>query len=187
MTPSLPEKIVAIHDCLSQGKIDHAFGGALALAFYGEPRTTIDIDLNVFIPPSGYGVLRNLLGPLGISDEVDIDVLEREGQCRLWWDDTPIDLFFAYDKFHDAMEEDRRLVPFADSKLPILAPEHLVICKAIFDRRKDWLDIEQILVCVESFDVEEVHRWLVRILDKSDLRLQRFNNIVEELPVKESN
>ena len=27
----------------------HAFGGALALAYYAEPAATIDIDLNVFV------------------------------------------------------------------------------------------------------------------------------------------
>ena len=32
-------------------KIPHAIGGALALAYYAEPRATIDIDLNVFVPP----------------------------------------------------------------------------------------------------------------------------------------
>jgi hypothetical protein len=45
---SLPEKIVAIDEALAE--IPHAFGGALALAYYAEPRATVDIDINVFIP-----------------------------------------------------------------------------------------------------------------------------------------
>jgi hypothetical protein len=33
--------------------IHHAFGGAFALLWCtGEPRTTVDIDLNIFAPPS---------------------------------------------------------------------------------------------------------------------------------------
>jgi hypothetical protein len=45
---SLPEKVVAIDRALDD--VPHAFGGALALAYYAEPRATVDIDLNVFVP-----------------------------------------------------------------------------------------------------------------------------------------
>ena len=37
-------------------------------------------------------------------------------------------------------------MPFADDTVPILAPEHLAVCKAMFDRPKDWMDIEQMLI-----------------------------------------
>ena len=50
------------------------------------------------------------------------------------WDRTPIDMFFAYDAFHDAAAAARRTVPFADTDIPILAPEHLLVCKVVFDR-----------------------------------------------------
>jgi hypothetical protein len=46
----LDEKILAVGDALSRAGIPHAFGGALALAYYATPRATIDIDLNVFLP-----------------------------------------------------------------------------------------------------------------------------------------
>src|SRR5262249_14713784 len=44
---SLPERILAIDRALVA--VPHAFGGALALAYYAEPRATVDIDLNVFL------------------------------------------------------------------------------------------------------------------------------------------
>ena len=46
------EKIVAIEGALALADIPHAFGGANALAYYGTPRATADIDLNVFVPSS---------------------------------------------------------------------------------------------------------------------------------------
>ena len=46
------EKIVAIEAALAAANIPHAFGGANALAYYGTPRATADIDLNVVIPSS---------------------------------------------------------------------------------------------------------------------------------------
>jgi hypothetical protein len=171
--PGLPEKILAVHDALSATGIAHAFGGALALAYYAEPRATDDVDINVFAAPESYPVVAGALTPLGVRDELDAAAVRADGQCRLWWGRTPLDLFFAYDELHDAMKRAVRLVPFGDRQIPILAPEHLLICKAIFDRPKDWLDIEQMIVCVEELDEEEIRDWLARIVGENDPRAKR--------------
>jgi hypothetical protein len=177
--PSLPEKIVAIHERLTAGKIPHAFGGALALAYYAEPRATIDVDLNLFAAPSAYPEVERKLAEIGVGDGVEPETVERDGQCRLRWGNTPIDLFFAYDPLHEAMRRARRSAPFGDTKIPILAPEHLLVCKAIFNRPKDWLDIEQMLVCVEELDTDEVRGWLDRIVGAVDPRREHFERVAE--------
>jgi hypothetical protein len=176
--PSLPEKILAIHEQLTRAKTPHAFGGALALAYYAEPRATIDIDLNLFVSPSGYPSVERELALLGIGDSAELKIVERDGQCRLHWGNTPIDLFFAYDELHEAMRAAIRSVPFGERRIPILAPEHLLVCKAIFNRPKDWLDIEQMLVGVEELDVVEVRMWLDRVVGADDPRRQRFDRAV---------
>jgi hypothetical protein len=178
--PSLPEKIVAIHEQLTRSKTPHAFGGALALAYYAEPRATIDIDLNLFVAPSSYPDIKRYLARIGVGDGVDLQVVERDGQCRLHWGNTPIDLFFAYDALHDAMRRASRSEPFGETKIPVLAPEHLLVCKAIFNRPKDWLDIEQMLVCVDDLNLAEVRTWLDRIAGADDPRRERFERVVEE-------
>lgn len=180
--PSLPDKVVAIHDRLAAGKIAHAFGGALALAYYAEPRATVDIDLNVFVLPARYEEVSGRLSRLGVSDDVDGSVVERDGQCRLWWGRTPLDLFFAYDEIHDAMRRRVRSVPFDTDRIPVLAPEDLVVCKAVFDRPKDWLDIEQMVLSVEHLDIEEVRHWLNRVVGAADPRAQRFEDLVRGSP-----
>lgn len=183
-TTSLPEKIVAIDEQLGEVRIPHAFGGALALAYCAEPRATIDIDLNVFVPTAQIDKVNFALSPLGVTpieSKEDRVALEGDGQCRLWWDRTPVDLFFSYDEIHDAMRDGARTVPFGDTELDVLAPEHLVICKACFDRSKDWVDIEQILTLSEHFDVEEVDGWLERLLSGHDQRKQRFDELAAEL------
>ena len=173
--PSLPEKVIGIHEGLRKARIPHAIGGALALAYYAEPRATIDIDLNVFVPPERWQDVIDALAPLGIATEgLDSAALERDGQCRLWWGDNPVDLFFAYDEIHDEMRKDARRVPFADTTLPILSPEHLAVCKAMFDRPKDWLDLEQILVATDDLDVDAIENWLQRMVGQQDQRLQRL-------------
>ena len=176
---SLPEKIVAIHERFIGTKTAHAFGGALALAYYAEPRATIDIDVNVFVGPSAYPAIEHALASLGVGDGADPKVVLRDGQCRLRWDDTPIDLFFAYDELHEAMRHMTRKEPFGDTTIPVLAPEHLLVCKAVFNRPKDWLDIEQMLVCVDDLDTEEVRTWLNRIVGADDPRRERFDKLAD--------
>ena len=49
---NLPDKLLAIHVALAGAGVDHAFGGALALAWCTEQACgTIDIDLNLFAAP----------------------------------------------------------------------------------------------------------------------------------------
>jgi hypothetical protein len=179
--PSLPEKIVSIHARLEQAGIPHAFGGALALAYYAEPRATDDVDINVFLEPAAFARVHGVLMPVGVQNDVDPAVVQRDGQCRLWWGRTPLDLFFAYDEIHEAMRRDVRVLPFGEDRLPILGPEHLVVCKAVFDRPKDWLDIEQVLVCVESLDTNLICGWLDRIVGGDDPRRQRFQELLDGL------
>jgi hypothetical protein len=179
--PSLPEKIVAIHEQFTRARTPHAFGGALALAYYAEPRATIDIDVNVFVKPSDYPAVEQTLAWLGVKDGASPEVVQRDGQCRLRWGHTPIDLFFAYDELHEAMRRMIRKEPFAETTIPVLAPEHLLVCKAVFNRPKDWLDIEQMLVCVEELDAREVGMWLERILGADDPRSERVGQMLHTL------
>ena len=89
------------------------------------------------------------------------------------WDATPIDLFFAYDAFHHAASTAVRRVPFADVEIPILAVEHLVVCKVVFGRPKDWVDIDAVVANRTAVDVAEVLRWLGRIVGDDDPRYDR--------------
>jgi len=176
-SPSLPEKVTLIHHALDGAKIPHAIGGALALAYYAEPRATIDVDINVFVPTDRWPEICEALAPLGVDVEVEVENLNRDGQVRLWWGRNPVDLFFSYDPFHDAMQRSARKVPFNQETIPILSPEHLAICKAMFDRPKDWLDIEQIVVATDPLDVGEIEDWLERMVGEDNPRIEKLAEV----------
>jgi hypothetical protein len=179
--PSLPDKVTAIHQALEEARVPHAIGGALALAYYAEPRATIDVDINVFVHTDQWPAIREALAPLGVDVEVDESDLKRDGQIRTWWDRNPVDLFFSYDPFHDEMRRGARKVPFNGATIPILSPEHLAVCKAMFDRPKDWLDIEQMLVATSPLDVEEIKSWLGRMVGANNPRMERLREIEASL------
>jgi len=170
----LAERIVVLDRALAA--IPHAFGGALALAYYAEPRATIDIDLNLFVPVDRYPDVAAPLVALGAraDDPAVAELVRRDGQARVFWDATPIDLFFAYDAFHDAAATARRVVPFAGTTIPIIAAEHLIVCKAVFNRAKDWVDIDAAIAAGSSIDVPEVLRWVARIAGDEDPRYARI-------------
>jgi len=175
--PSLPEKVLAIDGALAAAKIPHAIGGALALAYYAEPRATIDVDVNVFLSAERWPRVREALEPLGVDVGVDPAALERDEQVRLWWGRNAVDLFFSYSELHEEMRRRARQVPFGGRTIPILSPEHLAVCKAMFDRAKDWLDIEQILVAADPLDLGEIESWLERMVGRADPRFAKLEEI----------
>lgn len=179
--PPLPEKVVAIHQQLDAAKVPHAIGGALALAYYAEPRVTVDIDVNVFLATDHWPQVREALMPLGVDVTLDLAVLERDGQVRLWWGRNAVDLFFSNDEFHTEMQRSARRVPFGQATIPILSPEHLAICKAMFDRPKDWLDIEQMLVATDPIDLAEIGRILERMVGADDPRIEKLGEVKARL------
>jgi len=180
VTLPLDEKIASIERALAAARIPHAFGGALALAYYATPRSTHDIDLNAFVPVARAERVLKVLEPLGV-DRGDAGALEQihdRGQVRLRWGHTPIDLFFSYDPLHESCVNRIRSVPFGEgTTISILSAEDLAIFKAVFDRPKDWSDLTEMLYSLGAdFDEGYALGWLRRILAKDDARLARFEN-----------
>jgi hypothetical protein len=171
---NLPRKIVNVHRALADAGIPHAFGGALALAWCTQrARGTIDIDLNLFVSPA---TARDVLAalPRGVSwTDDDVALIERDGQVRLWWDDTPVDVFFSTTDFHARAATRTRSEPFLGDELPFLACRDLAVFKAFFNRTKDWADLEE-MAAAGALDVEAVLGVLVRYLGGDDDRVERL-------------
>ncbi len=171
---TLPEKLVALHRSLQAAGVPHAFGGALALAWCTQQaRGTIDIDVNLFVEPADVaGTLAALPDGVRWTDE-DLALIERDGQARLWWDTTPVDVFFNTTEFHASAATRARWEPFQGEDLPFLACRDLAVFKAFFNRTKDWADLEE-MAEAGALDVEAVLGVLVRYLGGDDERIERL-------------
>ena len=171
---TLPERIVSIHRALAKAGLPHAFGGAIALAYATlDPRGTSDVDVNIFAPASQPERALAAL-PDGIEQPPGTaEVIARDGQTRLWWDETPIDLFFDYIPLHDEAARNRRTVPFEGEQIPILGPIELAVFKVMFDRTRDWADVEAMLEA-GTLDVPAVRTAVGRLVDADDPRLTRL-------------
>lgn len=169
----LPEKIVALHEQLEAADLPHAFGGALALAWCtGRARGTIDIDVNVFV---GVDEAPRVFGAL--PDAVDrnpklLEVLRSDGQVRLWWEQTPVDLFLNSTSYHSAVARRVRWEGFMGRSLPFLSCNDLAVFKAFFNRTKDWADLED-MAAAGTIDTGAVAAVLIEMLGEDDERVPR--------------
>jgi len=169
----LSRLLFAVHDSLEQAGIPHAVGGAIALAYCTlDPRGTRDLDFNVFVSPQR---AREVLAALPEGVEVSgerLEQLERDGQVRLKAGLTPVDLFLSVLPFHDHVAEQVRQVPFEGRTIPVLSCTALVVFKAMFDRTRDWADIEG-MVEAQSFDAAEASHWIREMLG-DDRRVEQL-------------
>jgi hypothetical protein len=139
---SLVDQIVAVAESLDRKGVPWAFGGAFALAYAtAEPRGTRGIDVNVFVPASRAAEVFTAL-PKGVRhNSADLRTAQADDQVRLFWSETPIDIFFAADDFHHNVDGRCTSVAFAGRTVRVLCAEDLAVFKALFDRPKDWVDI----------------------------------------------
>jgi len=177
---NLVEQIAALHQALDAADIPHAFGGALALAWCTErARATIDIDVNVFIEAEQADtVYAALPTEIAVTDD-DRVAIERDGQTRLWWDQTPVDIFFNTTDFHIKAASRARIEQFAGQDVPFLACRDLAVFKAFFNRTKDWADLEE-MHAAGSLDTENVLGVLAHYLGADDARIERLRNLTQQ-------
>ncbi|HVA75164.1 MAG TPA: hypothetical protein VNF71_11440 [Acidimicrobiales bacterium] len=170
----LPYKMMAIHESLAAAQISHAFGGALALAWCTQQaRGTIDLDINVFVSPERTASALAALPPEIVATEDDRALLERDGQARLWWENTPVDVFLNTTEFHEQVATRVHLEPFVGEQLPFLACHDLAVFKAFFNRTRDWADLEA-MVAAGSLEVSAVAGVLAGFLRADDDRVEHL-------------
>jgi len=181
------ERALEVHRRLDAASVPHALGGALALAFHvQEARATRDIDLNVSADPLHPEAVFHALPPDIPWSDSDVRSVNTDGQVRLWWPHPdgqppiPLDLFFPQHEFHAVVMTRLEVVAMLDATIPIVSATDLMVFKMLFDRRKDWADIEE-LVRFGKVDVAEAARWLTAIVGAEDRRHATLRALVDEV------
>ena len=180
MTSTLVDKIGALADAFTAASVPHAFDGALALAYATEePRGTRDIDVNVFVESARVDVVFAALPTAVTRSDRDTESVRRDDQVRLFWDDTPIDLFFSSGPMHEIAARRARDVDFSGRRIAVLAPEDLIVFKMLFDRSRDWVDIEAMLES-GTVDVAAAIATVTPLLGDDD-RIERLRHLADRL------
>ena len=186
------DQVIEVTTTLTTAEVPHAFGGALALRFYTPERETRDIDVGIYLPPREHQpVLRALSMLFPIADQEAVArTIEADGQVRITWGSTPVDLFFSYDPFHESNAARVKQVEYFGSTIPIISAEDLIIHKITFNRGKDWQDIGNVLYTqAGALDLPYIRHWLQHLfpgdetregagLEAADEHIKRFEHLV---------
>lgn len=164
----LVELIIGVHRHLDRAGISHAFGGALALAYVAEPRGTVDIDVNVFLPAAEIERVVDALAPLGLSlvrGPSPDDPLIGGVRLEQAEDPFPVDVFPALHERYGEIEGRRVVRPFGPRReeLPFLAAEDLCLFKLSYGRPKDWVDLSAVAAAHPDLDVDTIEDLLVAL------------------------
>ena len=178
---TLTEKIADLHQALTASDLPHAFGGALALAWCTRrARGTIDIDINIFVGIDDRERVLEAL-PEGVKvTRSDRAILKRDGQVRIWWDRTPLDLFLNTTDYHEQVATRVRFEAFADEQIPFLSCLDVAVFKAFFNRTKDWADLEE-MQAAGTLDLPLVSAVIAHYLGAGDERMRALNALEERL------
>lgn len=182
MNPELIEKLLAIHRALKAHSLPHAFGGAIALAYcVEEPRGTRDLDVNVFVDAGDAArVLEALPDGVRVSED-DVEAVKRDGQTRLFWDGVPVDIFLNNLPLHEEVAHRVLWVPLAGEQIPVLDCASLVIFKSLFNRTRDWGDIEEVAQTTPE-DVDAATKNLAALVGEDDPAYRRLAEIAAANP-----
>lgn len=157
MSPTpLVEELGRLQVLLERIGVPYALAGGLAMAAYGLPRATIDVDVLVGVAEDGLDRLRQAARKDGyIAGEADLlrmrnAVIQRlhrrggEGTSL-----TALDLLLAGSlPFHGVLER-CRTVRLEGRALPVVSPEDLVLMKISAGRPQDLADIEWLRTAVK--------------------------------------
>jgi hypothetical protein len=174
----LIDKLHAIHDSLSEAGIAHAFGGAIALAYcVEEPRGTRDLDVNIFLDASRASqALAALPEGVRVAGD-DVAKVERDGQTRLWWEGTPVDVFLNNLPLHEAVAASVVWIEIEGREVPMLDCASLAIFKAFFGRTQDWADLEKVAVATPE-DIESAAETIAELVGAGDSAVERLRSLL---------
>lgn len=165
--------------------VDYAFGGAIALAFAGEPRATIDVDMTLFVDPPEPAACVDALERVGCSlqRKSALESLAEHGFCRVQFDGLQVDVFLPTIPFHQAARDRRLRVKLLNQDCYVYSPEAVTVLKLMFFREKDFVDVKQILrVQGDRLDREWVREQLVEIFGRRDPRVTAWDDIAANTP-----
>ena len=144
----------------------------------GDAHATRDVDVNVFISETSAALLSGALPESVELTDHDISRLSREGQVRLWWDDTPVDIFLNSTPLHEPAAKRARWEVFGRTRMPFLSCLDTAIFKAFFNRTKDWSDLEE-MRRAGRLDAAAVREVLVDAMGEADERVGTLDRLVQ--------
>jgi hypothetical protein len=163
-------------------KCDYAIGGAIALGFWARPRSTLDVDVTLFLHPTEVSGCLRLLESIGCTSVTGAAErsLSEHGYCQVEFGGGRIDVFLPLIPFYEEARQRRRAVDFGGQRVLVWDAETLCVFKMMFFRLKDLADVEEILrVQGDHLNTDWVFGQIQAIYGARDPRSARWLELVE--------
>ena len=176
---SVSSVVARLIDVLEPSGEIYAFGGAIALAAWSEPRATADVDIILWIEEDALDRALALLERAGVDVEptaARARVAARgmfAGQSGI----VRVDVFVPSIPFYVEAQQRRVRTTIAGKLTWVHSAEVLSVFKLLFFRPKDLLDVERMLqIQGRAFDRVFVRQALVTMFD-TDPRIDKWDEI----------
>ncbi len=138
--------------------------GGIAASLLGRARTTLDVDVVVWIDDDACSAFVDALRTHGIEPRIE-DALAFARRSRVLLlrhakSGVPIDISLGALPFEKEAIDRAVSTRVGKLAIPLVTPEDLVILKAVAHRPRDLADIEGIVAMHPSLDVTRVRRWV---------------------------
>ncbi|MDZ4657639.1 MAG: hypothetical protein SH868_08675 [Bythopirellula sp.] len=170
---------------LEAAECDYALGGAIALGFWAEPRSTLDVDVTLYLPLDDPDGCMRMLDQIGCEfDRLRIEeTLKEHTFCQVRLLGLRLDVFLPMSPFYELAKARRREVPLGNRQAYIWDAETLCVFKMMFFRRKDLVDIESILRSQgATLDRAWIENALLELYGHRDPRINQWRELSVETP-----
>src|SRR4030067_1670823 len=160
---SLLQAVKEITKFLDRHKIPYVLLGGLAVQYWGEPRTTRDIDVTVVVSQEELeSFLQKALERFSprIPDALSF---ARDHRVLLVKTDTgvPIDISLGIPGYEEEVMRRAITVSFHDVRVRMISVDDLILHKSVVGRARDREDVERILIRQRlQVDLAYIRRWL---------------------------
>ena len=168
---SFARSVVKTIRFLEKEKVPYFVLGGLAVGILGEPRFTLDIDLDIFVERENLGIFlqRAKEGPFQFNVKEAAVSAEKFGAFRLFCDGAQVDMILASTELEKSVLQRRKQAVLFGRKTFLPTAEDLILLKLIPGRPKDLVDVESICLRHKGrLDTGYLNRWAQKICDESE-------------------
>lgn len=169
MSESAPPKdllpvLSSLADWLSNEKLSYALIGGVAISLLAQPRVTQDIDAVVWLDLQNGRAFLDSGAPFGFVSRISnpIQFAQRSRVLLLRHRETSIGVDISCGVLPFEQEMIERAVKFTvgDHVLKVASPEDLIITKAVAHRKRDLIDIDNLVEIFPNLDLSRVRFWV---------------------------
>ena len=180
--PALADVVLRLGSLFEQLGVPYAIGGAVAVSFWGVPRTTQDADCLVAVPAVTYQrladalnaagfVIDRALAPQPVTVEALLQQVRDDQYMTLVCRATSVELFVPVVPLQHSILKRAVGRSFHGHTIRVTTPEDLILLKMAFHRHKDLQDIKGLLHVQKGLlDLAYLRHWSARMLEESSAR-----------------